>query len=338
MRICVTGGAGFIGVHLCRKLLAQGHYVIAADIRKNEYFSDSEFCSEFILCDLRNIEDCLKVTQNCERVFNLAADMGGMGYIQCNNSRILYNNMQISFHVLEACRKNGVKRILYTSSACVYPEGKQTAPDNPGLKETEAWPAKPQDAYGLEKLVSEELYMYYQEDYMWPETRIARLHNIYGPYGAWKGGREKAPAAFCRKIAVCAQEDSVKMWGDGQQTRTFCYIDDCIEGLLKLMDSSYRFPMNIGSTELISMNDMHSLICSFEGKKIDVKHIPGPEGVKGRCSDNTLVSIILGWTPKTPLKEGLRKLYEWIKQELTKEKEKDFESLKDSKVLKQRVS
>lgn len=319
MKICIGGGAGFIGSHLSRRLLKEGHTVIVADWKKNEFFTEKEYCSVFVLTDLRKLENCIKVTKGCDWVFNLAADMGGMGFIQSNHSVILYNNTMISFNMLEACRRNKVKRILYTSSACIYPENKQVTTDISPLKESDDWPAQPQDAYGLEKLCSEQLYMHYEKDFG-IEVRIARLHNIYGSFGTWKGGREKAPSAFCRKIVCCEKEnDEIEMWGDGNQIRSFCYIDDCIEGLIKLMNSTFNLPLNIGSEEFISMNDMHNLICEFENKKVKVKHINGPEGVRGRSSNNELIYKVLNWKPSTPLKDGLNILYFWIKNQIERE-------------------
>jgi GDP-D-mannose 3',5'-epimerase len=316
MRICVAGGAGFIGSHLAKRLKAENHYVVVADWKRNEYFKDDDYCNEFHLIDLRSLDSCLKVTQNVDWVFNLAADMGGMGYIQSNHSVILYNNTMISFNMLEASRRNKVKRFFYSSSACVYPEYKQTKEEIPGLKESDAWPAQPQDAYGLEKLVTEELCMHYERDFG-ISCRIARFHNIYGPEGTWKGGREKAPAAFCRKAIVST--DEFVMWGDGKQTRSFCYIDDCVEGILRLMNSDYNKPLNIGSDEMVTMNQMAELALSFENKSVSLRHITGPEGVRGRNSDNTLIKEVLGWSPSTPLKEGLRKLYFWIKEKIEEE-------------------
>jgi len=316
MRICVGGGAGFIGSHLARRLKKEGHHVVVADWKPNEYFEEKEFCDEFMLLDLRGLDNCLKATKGCEWVFNLAADMGGMGFIQSNHSVILYNNTMISFNMLEAARQSGAKRFFYSSSACIYPEGKQLQEQIPGLKEEDAWPAQPQDAYGLEKLVTEELAMHYGKDFGMA-TRIARFHNIYGPSGTWKGGREKAPAAFSRKMIVA--KDEVEMWGNGLQTRSFCYIDDCVEGILRIMRSDYTKPLNLGSDEMVSMNDMMNLCASFENKKTKLKHIPGPEGVRGRNSDNTLIKKVLGWAPGTSLKDGLKITYFWIKSQIDAE-------------------
>jgi len=317
-KVLIAGGGGFIGSHLAKRLKQEGNYVIAADWEPNHYFKEDEFCNEFRKVDLRSLDVCVQVCAGVEDVYNLAADMGGMGFIQSNHSTILYNNIMISFNVAEAARRSGtVKRFFYSSSACIYPEGKQTSEDCPGLKESDAWPAQPQDAYGLEKLVSEELCKHYMNDFK-IEFRIARFHNIYGPQGTWKGGREKAPAAFCRKI-ICSDKE-FEMWGDGKQTRSFCFIDDCVEGIIRLMHSHVREPLNIGSEEMIGMNDMAKLIMSFDNKDIALKHIPGPEGVRGRNSDNTLIREKLGWAPSISLEDGLRKLYFWLKGEIAREK------------------
>mmetsp|Transcript_29772 Transcript_29772/g.95749 ORF Transcript_29772/g.95749 Transcript_29772/m.95749 type:complete len:316 (+) Transcript_29772:326-1273(+) len=278
------------------------------------------FCDEFHLLDLRLFENCKKVCTNVDHCFNLAADMGGMGFIQSNHSVIFYNNIMISFNIIEACRVCDVKRCFYASSACIYPEFAQleTTVEGGGLKESVAWPAQPQDAYGLEKLCSEEVYKHYQADFN-IQTRIARFHNIYGPYGTWKGGREKAPAAFCRKTITSTQE--IEMWGDGKQTRSFTFIDDCVEGILRLTKSDCGEPMNLGSDEMVSMNEMMA-ICTSQGDgkdKLPIKHIPGPEGVRGRNSENTMIKEKLGWHPSIKLADGLGITYKWIKQQVEKE-------------------
>ena len=324
------------------------------------------FCHEFILADLRVFDNCSKVVKGCEHVFNLAADMGGMGFIQSNHGVIMYNNTMISFNMLEASRKEGITRcagqpgclrqrvndsaphhswslspplrsFFYASSACIYPEHAQTTTElSAGLKESDAWPAavrdcssaprpalltpplalQPQDAYGLEKLASEELAKHYGTDFGM-ETRIARFHNIYGPYGTWKGGREKAPAAFCRKVLTSSEQ--IEMWGDGLQTRSFTFIDDCVEGILRLTKSDFAEPLNLGSDEMVSMNQMMQLGLSFESKSLPIKHIPGPEGVRGRNSNNDLIKAKLGWAPSISLADGLKVTYFWIKGELEKE-------------------
>jgi GDP-D-mannose 3',5'-epimerase len=333
LKVCIGGGGGFIGSHLARRMLKEGHYVVCADWKKNEYFQENEFCSEFHLVDLRDLNHCITATKGCDVVFNLAADMGGMGFIQSNHSVILYNNTMISFNMLEAARRNKCGRLFYASSACVYPEHIQTDENNPGLREKDAWPAAPQDAYGLEKLVTEELAKHYAIDFKM-QTRIARFHNIYGPQGTWKGGREKAPAAFCRK--VISSKGEVEMWGDGKQTRSFCYIDDCVEGILRLTFSDYTQPLNIGSDEMVSMNEMMAIASSFEDKKINIKHIAGPEGVRGRNSNNDLIKQVLGWAPSIRLRDGMGRTYTWIKAQIDAEhKAGVFNEYTSSKVVTQ---
>jgi GDP-D-mannose 3',5'-epimerase len=333
-RILVAGGGGFIGGHFARKMKNLGHHVVAADWKEQEFFQLDEFCHEFLLLDLRTYENCAKACAGCDWVFNFAADMGGMGFIQSNHSRILYNNTMISFNMVEAARVCGVKRFFYASSACIYPNGKQLADKNPGLKESDAWPAEPQDAYGLEKLVSEELCIHYGKDNAGMEFRVTRFHNIYGPHGTWCGGREKAPAAFLRK-AICSTVD-FEMWGDGNQTRSFCYIDDAIEGVWRLFNSDYRMPLNIGSDEDVSMNNMAKMAMEIAGKaELPIRHIPGPEGVRGRNSDNTLIKQVLGWAPSITLKDGLTRTHAWLKDRVAEEKAKgnDLTQLATSKVV-----
>mmetsp|Transcript_2904 Transcript_2904/g.8874 ORF Transcript_2904/g.8874 Transcript_2904/m.8874 type:complete len:364 (+) Transcript_2904:134-1225(+) len=317
VRVLVTGAGGFIGSHLAKKLKELGYEVIAADWKENEYMKKEDFCDKFMLVDLRKMENCQDAVEGCRDVYNLAADMGGMGFIQSNHSVIMYNNTLISFNMLEAARLGNVARFYYASSACIYPEGAQLDTKNPGLKESDAWPAQPQDAYGLEKLASEELAIHYAKDFKML-TRIGRFHNIYGPYGTWKGGREKAPAAFCRKCISSDKE--FEMWGDGEQTRSFCYVDDAVEGVIRLMNSDFTQPLNVGSEEMISMNDMAKLVMSFDDKGLELKHIPGPEGVRGRNSNNDLCRKVLGWAPGIALKDGLKITYDWIKSQIEEEK------------------
>jgi GDP-D-mannose 3',5'-epimerase len=317
-RIMIAGAGGFIGSHLARRLKKEGHFVRIADWKRDYYFDQAEICDEFMEVDLRDLNNCLKATEGCEWVFDLAADMGGMGFIQSNHSVILYNNMMISFNLVEAARRCNVTRFFYSSSACIYPEHKQLDSDNPGLKEDDAWPANPQDAYGLEKLVAEELCKWYGKDFPEIQFRIARFHNIYGPHGTWKGGREKAPAAFCRKAITSTTE--FEMWGDGKQTRSFCYIDDCVEGILRIFHSDVKEPLNLGSEEMVSMNEMAELALGFAGKKIPIKHIPGPEGVRGRNSDNDKIRKLLGWAPSIPLADGLHRTFKWINEQVEADK------------------
>ena len=329
-RVCVGGGAGFIGSHLAKRLKTKENcYVIVADRKENEFMKHSEFCDEFLLLDLRILKNCIAATRDCDSCYNLAADMGGMGYIQSNESVLMFNNTMISSNMLEACRRNKVQRLFYSSSACCYNEEKQLDPLNPGLKEGDAWPAHPQDTYGLEKLYAEEMHKIYGRDFEGIETRIARFHNIYGPQGTWKGGREKAPAAFCRKAAAVDEEDgAIDIWGDGLQTRSFCFVDDCVEGILRIMRSEYKLPLNLGSDQMINMNELMKLALSFDEKdgKVEILHIEGPTGVRGRNSDNALIREVLGWAPSIRIEQGLQKTYGWIKEQIAAERAKGNES------------
>lgn len=332
-RVCVGGGAGFIGSHIARRLKEAGYYVVVVDWKKNEFMENDEFCNEFIHDDLRKLEVACKACENCVQVFNLAADMGGMGFICSNESVIAFNNTSISMNMLEAARRAGVKDFFYSSSACCYNEAKQEDPNNPGLKESDAWPAQPQDMYGLEKLFSEEMAFAYGRDFGM-NIRIARFHNIYGPRGTWRGGREKAPAAFCRKAITSTEE--FEMWGDGKQTRSFTYIDDCVEGVLRLINSDCDVVVNIGSTEMVDMIELARIAMSFEDKKLPIKHIDGPNGVRGRNSHNALILEKLGWEPCMKLEDGLKKTYFWIKEQVEKlEGEEDKAALSHSEVVKQ---
>lgn len=314
-KVLVTGAGGFIGHHLVSFLRDEGHWVRGVDIKEPE-FSPTE-ADDFQLLDLRERGNCLKATKGVEQVYALAADMGGMGFISQYHAQILYNNAMINFQTLEAARENDVKRYLYTSSACIYPEYKQLHVDVTPLKEEDAYPAQPQDAYGWEKLVTEQLCHYYQSDYGM-ETRVVRFHNIFGPLGTWEGGREKAPAAMCRKAAMVklTGNSEFEIWGDGEQTRSFCYIDDCVVGLYKLMASDYREPLNLGQDRLISINDLADLVASIAGVSIRKKHVPGPQGVRGRNSDNTRLRDMLGWEPQISLDDGLKRTYTWIEEQV----------------------
>jgi GDP-D-mannose 3', 5'-epimerase len=314
MNVLVTGAGGFIGHHLITYLKRQGYWVRGVDLKLPEY--EPSAADEFLQLDLRRWENCLQATEGVDEVYALGADMGGMGFISANHARILHNNSLINIHTLEAARNNGVKRYLYSSSACVYPEYRQTETDVTPLKEEDAYPAQPQDAYGWEKLISERLCIHYQEEYGL-ETRIVRFHNIFGPLGSWKGGREKAPAALCRKVATAklSGHHEIEIWGDGQQTRSFCYVDDCVLGIYKLMGSDYRNPLNLGQDRMVTIDELADMIADAAGIKIVKKHVPGPQGVRGRNSDNTRLREVLHWEPEISLEEGLRRTYQWIEEQ-----------------------
>lgn len=317
-RILVTGAGGFIGHALVSFLKQEGHWVRGADIKRPEY--EETQADEFAMLDLRRWESCLQATSGVEEVYALAADMGGMGFISCHHAEILHNNILINTHTIEAAHVNKVKRYLFTSSACIYPEDKQMETQVTPLKESDAYPAQPQDAYGWEKLVTERLCLHYREDYGL-DTRIVRFHNIFGPLGTWDGGREKAPAALCRKVATAklSGKNEIDIWGDGEQTRSFCYIDDCVTGLVKLMDSDYVEPINLGQDRMVSINQLADMIAKVAGIQITHKHIPGPQGVRGRNSDNTLLRQTLGWEPSISLEEGFSRTYPWIEDQVKKQ-------------------
>jgi GDP-D-mannose 3', 5'-epimerase len=314
-RILVTGAGGFIGHHLVSHLKATGAFVRGVDLKTPEFGRTD--ADEFVIGDLRGMDACMETTAGIDQVYALAADMGGMGYISSHNAEILHSNALINLNTVEAARRNRVSRYLYTSSACIYPEYLQEETDVRPLREEDAYPAQPQDGYGWEKLVAELLCRYYREDHGL-ETRTVRFHNIFGPLGTWEGGREKAPAAMCRKVAVAKHsgDPRVEIWGDGLQTRSFCYIDDCVEGLVRLMASDYADPLNLGQDRLISISDLADVVARIAGVQIEKVFVDGPQGVRGRNSDNTRLREVLGWEPQVTLEEGLRQTYAWIEQQV----------------------
>ena len=316
-RTLITGGGGFIGSHLARYLYSQGHFVRVADIKFDDYIQE-KYCSEKLRLDLRILGNCLKATEGIDKVYNLAANMGGIGFITSVFADVMHDNVLINTFMLEAAVKNKVKRFLFSSSACIYPNYKQTRPDMEGLREDDAYPADPNEAYGWEKLFTEEVMKAYQKDYGL-DVRIARYHNIYGPEGTYEGGKEKAPAALCRKIALASNPRTIEIWGDGKATRSFCYIDDCVKGTVALMDSDYDKPLNIGSDRMVSVDELADIIIKISGKKITKTYdLSAPEGVKGRNADLTLVKEVLGWEPKVSLEDGLARTYEWISKRINK--------------------
>ncbi len=310
----VTGAGGFIGHHLVKRLKAEGYRVRGVDIKHPEF--EPTAADEFELLDLRRWENCRTAVRGAGEIYNLAANMGGIGFIEANKAVIMHDNVLINVHMLEAAREAGAKRFLYTSSACVYPLYKQQTPDVTPLREEDAYPADPEDGYGWEKLFSERQCRHYTEDFGL-ETRVARFHNIFGPLGTYDGGREKSPAAICRKIAMASNGGEIEVWGDGTQTRSYCYIDDCVEGVRRLMASSHREPLNIGQERLISINELVAIVATIAGKRVTKRHLPAaPQGVRGRTSDNTRLRAVLGWEPSISLEEGLRRTYGWIEEQL----------------------
>ena len=310
-RALVAGGAGFIGGHLVKYLKAKGYWVRGVDLKYPEF--DKSPADEFELWDLRNFMSCLKSCDGMDEVYQLAADMGGIGYITSKHAEIFRNNALINLHMLQTAMMYKVEKYLYTSSACVYPQYLQYKAEVKNLKEEDAYPADAEPGYGWEKLMSELACKYYREDYGL-KAHIVRFHNIFGPLGTYEGGREKAPAALCRKIALAKSTDTIEVWGDGEQTRSFCYIDDCVEGIYRLMQSEYYEPLNLGQDRLITINELVDIIAKIADKKIMKIHdISKPQGVRGRNSDNSKIKEVLGWTSTISLEEGLKKTYDWIK-------------------------
>lgn len=315
-RVLVTGAGGFIGHHLVNRLKEEGYWVRGVDLKEPEF--EPTAADEFQLLDLRHWNNALQAANRIDQVYSLAADMGGIGYITAKLADIARNNILINAHMLEAARVNGVKRYLYSSSACVYAGFKQNVADLTPLKEEDAYPADPEPGYGWEKLFTEQLCQYYSHDYGL-ETRVVRFHNVYGPLGTYEGGKEKAPAAISRKVALAEDNGFIDVWGDGQQTRSFMYIPDCLEGLLRLMASDCREPLNLGTEEMVSVDELVDIVCEIAGKKLTKHHeLNRPQGVRGRNSDNSRLRAVLGWEPRTPLREGLAVTYRWIEDELRK--------------------
>ncbi len=312
----VLGAGGFIGSHLVKRLKTQGCWIRGVDLKYPE-FSETE-ADDFLIADLREPSNCRAVVdRRFDEVYQLAADMGGAGYIFTgeHDAAIMHNSAAININILEVCRRRNTKRVFYSSSACMYPEYNQRDPAAPVMREDSAYPAAPDSEYGWEKLFSERLYLAYNRNYGM-ETRVARYHNIFGPEGTWRDGREKAPAALCRKVAEARDGGSIEVWGDGQQTRSFLYIDECVEATIRLMRSDFQGPVNIGSEEMLSINDLAREIIHIAGKRLDIRNIPGPVGVRGRSSHNELIEKMLGWKPQMPLLDGLKQLYPWIEMQV----------------------
>lgn len=320
-RALVCGAGGFIGGHLVNRLKNEGYWVRGVDLKYNEYGNGN--ADEFVIGDLTDPVICRQVAEGgFDEVYQLAADMGGAGYIFTgeNDAAVMHNSALCNLNMLHAAQQAGVKKIFYSSSACMYPEYNQLDPDNPKCSEESAYPAAPDSEYGWEKLFSERLYLTYQRN-LGITVKVARFHNIFGPQGTWRGGKEKAPAAICRKVIEAADGGTIEIWGDGKQTRSFLYVDECVEGIRRLMESDFSGPVNIGSEEMISINDFAKLIAEISGKNITINNIKGPEGVRGRNSDNALIQEKLGWAPSHSLREGITKTYHWIAEQAAKEAE-----------------
>ena len=315
-RVLVTGAGGFIGHHLAKYLVDDGYWVRGVDVKEPEY--EPTAAHEFDLLDLRFWDNCMKATEGIEQVYGLAANMGGIGFIETNKAVIVRDNTLMNMHTIEAARQQGVKKYLYTSSACIYPGYLQRDADVTPLKEENAYPADAEDGYGWEKLYMERVCRHYTEDFGL-DTRVVRFHNIFGPLGTYDGGREKSPAAICRKVAFADDGTSIEVWGDGKQTRSYCYIDDCVEGIYRLMQSEHREPLNLGQDRMISIDELVEIVSAIAGKKIGMDYdLTKPQGVRGRNSDNTRLREVLKWEPTVSLEDGLAKTYRWIEGELRK--------------------